>query len=323
MKRIALFLDGTWQSKSQNSNVYKMYKLCTDDSIIKYYDGGVGSTKSLWDKFSGGVFGSGVQTNIIEAYDFLKQHHEEGDEIFVYGFSRGAFTARSLVGFLDLVGLSGKHSKLSTKKLFNLYKERNYDVISNLIVWEMTEHVKVQMIGAFDTVKSIGSPLNIGGINKKWKFHNSSLCENTKNAFHAIAINERRDNFKPVLWTEKNDVQVVAQRYFAGDHCDIGGGHEGDDMASLASLNWMIKKSIECGLTINKSEEIQHVLLPEIHDSYDDMFFGLYSKLSKPYTRKIESSTLGVEIDYSVTHRLKHDPKYKPVNLLTYLNHFS
>lgn len=323
MKKIALFLDGSWQNKSNNTNISKMYKLCTDESIVKYYDGGVGSSKSIWDKITGGVFGSGVQKNIIEAYDFIKRTYEDGDQIFIYGFSRGAFTARSLAGFLDLVGLPEKNSNISSLTLFNYYKEKKYDAISDLIVQDKTKDVNIKMIGVFDTVKSIGSPINIGGINKNWSFHNSHLCENTENAFHAVSIDERRYNFKPVLWTAKNDTQMVKQRYFAGDHSDVGGGYKNNDTASLSALNWMIKNSNICGLNINRNKEVQNVLIPIIHDGYTNMFFGLYRKLSKPYNRKINISILGVEIDYSVIHRLKHDTKYKPSNLLTYLKYFS
>ena len=316
MKQIALFLDGTWQDAADNTNISKMFNLITDDSVVKYYDAGVGTAKSWWDKVTGGLFGSGVQKNILQAYDFLRTNYEEGDEVFVFGFSRGAFTARSLVGFLDLVGLPGRHSQLSTKKLFNIYREKDYDTVGRLITTEQTDDVKVKMIGVFDTVKSIGSPINITGINKNWKFHNSSLCVNTENAFHAIAIDEERENFKAVYWTEKTESQHVSQRFFSGSHSDVGGG--GDNIASIVPLSWMIRNAKECGLKIDMTQERANAKLPSLENSYDEMFYGMYSKISSPYSRPINSSILGLEIDYSVTHRLKND-SYKPVNLLNYL----
>lgn len=318
-KNIVLLFDGTWMTLKDNTSIGRMYKfLASDSKQVLFYDPGVGSSNDVADKALGGAFGVGVEKNILDGYDFLRKNYENGDKVYVFGFSRGAYTARSFVGFIDYVGICVDKRK-SISELFSIYKNKTDNSAKSLRDSGLTFSVPVEFIGVFDTVKSIGSPLNWTGINKLWNFHNSSICKNTKNAYQALAIDEARPNFEAVVWSDAPPDCAVEQRWFAGSHGDIGGGYENEfeDLHANYVLSWMLNKAIACGLRANPDKIGNLNSLGKIHDSYSSMWNGWYKILTfnNRSVRNINNKVPGFSIDPSVRKRYMEDKKYRPKNL--------
>jgi len=120
--RIALFLDGTWNTTNDNTNVWRLKSLCVQSPAQKvYYSAGVGTQKG--EKLTGGAFGIGINEEVVSAYEWLVENYEPDNQIFVFGFSRGAFTARSLAGFVSKCGLLKAGSPLSMAQLYERYRK--------------------------------------------------------------------------------------------------------------------------------------------------------------------------------------------------------
>jgi uncharacterized protein (DUF2235 family) len=123
-RRLALFLDGTWNTGSDNTNVWRMKSLCeANDQQLVYYSTGVGTT--FGQRIGGGMFGYGLDDEVIRAYEWLIDNYRPHDHIFIFGFSRGAFTARSLAGFISKCGLLEPGAPLSVGQLYERYRNRN------------------------------------------------------------------------------------------------------------------------------------------------------------------------------------------------------
>jgi uncharacterized protein (DUF2235 family) len=175
-KRIALFLDGTWNIVSDNTNVWRLKALCApvsaDGSLqCAYYNSGLGTR--VGEKVRGGMFGYGIDTAVIEAYEWLIENYNAGDEIFIFGFSRGAYTARSLSGLVSRFGLLTPGAPLSIRQLYNRYKKGNQaSTIRGIISREdkskstleeewmlkYSRPIPIKFIGVWDTVGSLGIP---------------------------------------------------------------------------------------------------------------------------------------------------------------------
>jgi uncharacterized protein (DUF2235 family) len=132
-KRLALFLDGTWNTVNDNTNVWRIKSICADDGVtqLTYYDPGLGT--AFGQKFTGGIWGLGINDNVIDAYKWLVEHYDEADEIFIFGFSRGAYTARSLSGLIGKCGLLKLGAPLSIRQLYDRYKRGAITTIRTLI----------------------------------------------------------------------------------------------------------------------------------------------------------------------------------------------
>src|ERR1700730_10460553 len=122
MKRIAIFLDGTWNTVDDDTKVCRMKSLCVADATqVIYYSKGVGTSRG--ERLSGGMIGFGLDDEVIRAYQWLMEQYAEGDQVFIFGFSRGAFTARSLAGFISKCGLLKLGSPISLKQLYGRYRK--------------------------------------------------------------------------------------------------------------------------------------------------------------------------------------------------------
>ena len=264
-KRIILLLDGTWNDIDvgpADTNIVRMRGLISqhlvkasghsrthhDDSNKKvrgyvasgkehivYYERGVGT--GAFDRFRGGAFGEGLTQNIRHAYKFLSFWYEPGDEIFIYGFSRGAYTARSLVGYLGSAGLLRRDN--CNEELEGL-AWRYYRTPPNDRMpadWRRLtdnahdrDELRVKLLGVFDTVGSLGIPAAIAWrLNRNENgFHDVELSSITDVNLHAVAIDEHRWPFQATLWRQppfkKSDAKVE-QVWFSGAHSDVGGGY--------------------------------------------------------------------------------------------------
>ena len=271
MKRIVICADGTWNDPEQvdektnrrkPTNVLKAARAVLPrdkrgvDQIV-YYHEGVGTNGGI-DKLSGGAFGHGVEQNVRSFYRFIVFNYEQGDELYFFGFSRGAFTVRTLAGFMNTVGLLEKDDEFYTPELYKLYES---SASQDGEAWHQAfRNIKdhrpcppIRYIGVWDTVGALGAPGFLGQVfNKnKYKYHDIELNAHIHNACHALAVDERRKPFRPSLWTRPPDWQgKLEQAWFPGVHTNIGGGYHPDGVANEA-LHWVVEKAEALGLAFD------------------------------------------------------------------------
>lgn len=290
-RRLVLCLDGTWNSTYAGarkeadghtvlkpSNTLKMARavLPEQDGVeqVTFYEIGVGSlgeypgkasrilTKS--DKLLGGVWGAGFEGNVENALHFIALNHREGDEVYIFGFSRGAATARAVTRFLDWSnGLPTKLDAYYLPILFRRYVvERGapeaFQAVTNEINARRRQRnqpdipfvpVRVKYLGIWDTVAALGSRFRATGASTSDAgriFHSGTApAKCVESARHALAVDETRFDFRPEIWTENNPV-THAQRWFPGVHSNVGGGYDRDGLANIA-FNWVLEGARNAG----------------------------------------------------------------------------
>lgn len=286
--------DGTWNRRDAPgaaTNVAKMARALRpfDDSgasQLIYYHPGVGTGNRV-DQFLGGAFGVGLSGNLQSQYAFLVDNFNYGDQIFLFGFSRGAYTVRSLAGLIDLVGLMQKADMDYFPQLYKIYMSRQYrqvlvrgqdlaaarDALRALFpngeasgeneqilqAVDNSRRTAIHFIGVWDTVGSLGVPY--GPLSRiaasRYNFHDTELSEAVNYAYQALAIDEWRGAFPPTLWTrkagrgalseEEAHKQVLEQVWFAGSHSNIGGGYQDCGLSDISFL-WMAAKAATAAL---------------------------------------------------------------------------
>lgn len=351
MKRLALFLDGTWNDISTNTNVWRMMALCQshDEKGTEqrtYYDVGVSGVR-------GGGFGKGLVENVLEAYQWVVKNFEEGDEIFLFGFSRGAYTARTLAGFVAKYGVLNAGSPLGIGQLFERYQDDTKPTLYELDnladngefslsvedkwIRQFCIHSHIKMVGVWDTVGALGIPVgSIDGYSKStMKWMHTGLRTPIQNAFHVLAVDEHRGKFAPTLWTVKRTtkhsrtIKNIEQRWFPGAHANVGGGYYSDPLTQRP-LRWMMAKAKNLGLEFKRMPaQLNDIHNAKIADSYKEFIKGLYRLTSSRYYRPIGIGTKVVEnvesyplfetIDSSVFDRMKHNAQYRPANILAWI----
>jgi uncharacterized protein (DUF2235 family) len=258
MKRIAIFADGTWNSpeKGGATNVLRMTRAVMPESggaeQVAFYDWGVGTDRK---QLMGGLSGVGIDKNIMDCYRFIVHNYDEGDQLFFFGFSRGAYTVRSLAGFIRNCGLLQRPHAHKTAKAFRLYRKRTKasgpnesEAASFRKKYAVADITPIEFVGAWDTVGSLGIPVPFWGTlnDRKFLFHDTEPSKIVQHARHAVSIDENREDFKPVLWSDKPNVDVK-QVWFAGVHSDVGGGYKNRGLSDCAS-SWMVAEAAKCGL---------------------------------------------------------------------------
>lgn len=271
LKRIILCADGTWNEAEENdkstgrpqpTNVLKVARAVLPRSRngieqVLYYHEGVGTEGGL-DTFTGGAFGGGMSQNVRALYRFLVYNFEPGDQLFFFGFSRGAFTVRTLAGFMHRVGMLKKDDEYYTREIYELYAKRTpldspewKHAFRN--IRDAQPCPPIRFIGVWDTVGALGAPGIVGQVlnRDKYKYHDIGLNSNIENAYHALAIDEQRKPFAPDLWTRPSDWPgVLEQVWFPGVHSNVGGSYSPDGLANEA-LHWLIEKAEGLGLEFN------------------------------------------------------------------------
>ena len=320
-KRIIFCADGTWDSAKNDTNVYKIFKAIpiTSDQVA-FYDDGVGSDGTPIEKLLGGAFGDGLFQKIKDGYTKIAHVYESGDEIFLFGFSRGAFTVRSLAGMIAICGLpTATFDNSLVNTAFQAYRSRNQKqreaLLASLKNYALFD-AKIKMIGVWDTVGSLGIPALIGQVAPLVAgFLDTNLHPDVSNAYQALAIDERRQEFPPTLWTPPSSPvvgQVLEQIWFAGVHCDVGGGYPETGLSDI-TLSWIMNKAKNLGLQIDDNVWAQYAsldakyALDQIHESWS-LPWGF------PRLRTIADNP-ATSIGNSVSIRCKYDGSYKPKNL--------
>jgi uncharacterized protein (DUF2235 family) len=282
MKRLIICCDGTWQRLYGDSltNVALTARAVSSRDAqgrpqIVYYSAGVGASLSglsLWN----GMTGDDLDDNLLDAWLFINLNYEAGDQIYLFGFSRGAYTVRSLAGLLRKVGVLRRAHVDKARAGLDLYRNKAFAADSPETERFRTAHalawprltapftappvdLRIHYLGVWDTVGALGIPrlLPISiGMNKQYEFHDTALSRSVEFARHAVAIDERRAPFKPTLWSNVENFNTpgapprVAQAWFPGDHGGVGGGPCRG--LSNCALLWVLEGAEQAGLTLSR-----------------------------------------------------------------------
>jgi uncharacterized protein (DUF2235 family) len=257
-RNIVLCCDGTSnQYGGSNTNVVRLYQMLVKDPArqLAFYDPGVGTFGSqaaltpvakFITKVMGLAFGLGLTSNIEAGYTYLMNNWNRGDRVYIFGFSRGAYTARGIAAMLHKCGLfEHGHERLVPYAAKMFRKERD-PAIWNGFKTTFGRECPVRFLGLWDTVSSVG-----------WVWDPVRLPFSANNpevtiVRHAVAIDERRAFFRQNLWGDPPNGQDVKQVWFAGDHCDVGGSYpETQSGLSQIALEWMVREARAAGLLID------------------------------------------------------------------------
>ena len=350
MKRLIICCDGTWNKPDQMdrgvmrpTNVVKIARMILTQALDGtaqqvYYDQGVG-TGDMIDKFCGGAFGVGLKYNVIKAYDFLSRHYETGDEVWLFGFSRGAYTVRRVIGLVRKCGVLPREldDEARNKAMMEAYgiflRRENADqggADSQAAIDFRNRHnsprIPIHFAGLWDTVGAYGiagvmGQLSTSLFHSKARFHDRRLSSDVKFACHAIAIDEKRRLFNPTLWEQTANAekkgQEIEQRWFTGVHSNVGGGYEDRGLSDI-TLHWMAARAEARGLYLDPKwrEKIMPDEFGELRNSRTGIYCFMPSLL-----RTIGTQTNGFEqLHIKAFERMQRDPNpYAPGNLLTYL----
>jgi uncharacterized protein (DUF2235 family) len=350
-RKLVVCCDGTWNTPRTETNVFRTYRFLRDHlgardqplkdgvrtcrgraadgaEVVLFYDQGVGT--DWFSRLVGGGAGVGLSENVRDAYHFLGHHFEPGSEIYVFGFSRGAYTARSLCGFIKAAGLLARPSPLDVWRAYldryatepavlarpsglgsvrRWFVERVGDAAGRFggpDVGTLPTHgdVKIRFIGVYDTVGALGVPLAAAArVNEPIVgFHDTRLGDTVEHAVQALAVDEKRGPYVPALWTQAADAvalsgRTVLQVWFPGVHSDVGGGYRDKGIGDI-TWDFMMRQAADRGLVIDPAQRTPVLALdplPAQHESFDERWQKLSDelKLLPQAVRAIGTTTTG------------------------------
>jgi uncharacterized protein (DUF2235 family) len=357
-KNIVICCDGTGNEYGDNnSNVVKLYSTLIIDGRrqVGYYHPGVGTmgaptatnkVSEAWSIVMGLAFGAGLLTNVGDAYRYLMNTYEDGDNIYLFGFSRGAYTVRALAGVLHMYGLLCPGNDGLIPYITKMYARRTRTAAGMTHTFKVADGFKatfcrdcpLHFVGVWDTVSSVGwiwDPLKL-----PYTGRNPEM----KNGRHAVSIDERRCYFRNNLWGDPFPGQSIKQVWFAGVHSDVGGSYAAAESGlSQITLEWMLCEAVPLGLLVDSSM-VEQVLArvppttipipqvppnPEqtIHNSLTAAWWILeflpheyYDPVEKRPKWRIPLGAprvipAGSVLHQTVIEKLKIDHTYKPPNL--------
>ena len=288
-KNIVICSDGTGNTtiKGRGTNVFKLFEAVdvnghrSDPLLIRqlaFYDDGVGTQQLRWIRAFAGATGYGLSRNVKRLYRELCRVYEPGDAIYLFGFSRGAFTVRTLAGLIADCGIlpsaeypTEREFRRQTRAAYRAYRRKYRALLTR--AWPgrgMTAdqfrtryarrdstgallEPRIRLLGVWDTVDAVGLPFDLAEfwnhVIWQFKFKTTTISNLVEKGCHALAMNDDRESFKPVLWDELTPSvsSRVEQVWFAGAHSNVGGGYPQQGM-SLVALDWMMKQAEAQGL---------------------------------------------------------------------------
>lgn len=368
-------LDGTWNNASKEkertdgskvfrpTNVLKMARATEkfdENGVLQitYYDAGVGAmnrapnfrTKMVrfMDNKLGGGWGAGFEVNIEEAYTFLANNYSQGDELFIFGFSRGASQARSLCTLIEWAGgFPSKNDVYYLPRIVTAFLETRGKGNASTLVNGINERrqkrndppleqflvPKITFLGVWDTVLALGSRIGArdGSSSEKYRFHTPPVpASMVTTVRHGLAIDERRHDFQAEVFTGSGTCEDFEQRWFAGVHSNVGGGLMNDSLANC-SLRWMCEQAASRGLALNSDYLKFFRGYGAGKASEKTNFYKFGDTLMRPVrgfrgVRQLVDAPDST-LDKSVLDRLNADPAknkdldetYRPENLMAYL----
>ncbi|MGQ7248019.1 DUF2235 domain-containing protein [Halomonas sp. V046] len=333
-KTIVMSFDGTWnvpdmnlEDGDTNTNVYRLHDAVvaseTPWGTIKRYYSGVGTDGGHWYLVAGAT-GLGLSDILLRAYRDLIDLWEAGDRLFLFGFSRGAYTARSLSGLLETSGLLRREHRQRLDHAYRLYRDRRQgprSAAAERFAKRYSVVVPIHLLGVWDTVGSLGIPLNsFGAFNRRhFEFHDTRLSHRVRHACQALAVDEHRKAFAPTLWSPASPAAgSLEQAWFPGAHSNVGGGYPSRILSDV-SLAWMMERAERHGLVL--AADKRPVLLAthrsaDIVDSYREFLSHFYRLVSpRRYLRPIGFTPFGNEtLHPSVRQRRLILRDYRPIN---------
>ena len=335
-KRIALFMDGTWDSRNDRylSNVAILSDAVRPtgaDGVGQYaqYQKGIGASRIfLWRWFAGAT-GLGLDQHVQHLYTYLVENYEPGDRLYLVGFSRGAFTARCLAGLIRKCGILRPDHGADVGAAYRTYLDpdihpdsgkakafRGAHSHSEFI--DPTDFI-IHFIGVFDTVGALGVPATWVST-ALMQLHDTTLSRFVHYAYQALAIDEHRREFAPCPWMPNLTAgprpagQEVLQTWFPGAHCDVGGGYAAAGLADC-TLAWMADKLIQCGLDLDTTRFANRAPRPAgtLHNSRTWMYW-----LNPAYFRPIDTPSSGQRVSFFAQERQRLVDRYDPRNLAEY-----
>lgn len=343
-KRIVVCCDGTWATPDQTDDGRPCPTNVTKSALgiaatgknhdgrdleqRVFYQRGVGTGPR--HRIGGGAFGAGLSHDVLGAYRFIVGNFQPGDELFLLGFSRGAYTARSTAGLIRNAGILRRRFRNRLPEAFTLYRDRTpgthpRSVEATLFRRSFSHETRIHCIAVWDTVGALGIPLTgvpiIDGFNRRWSFHDTTLSTSVDNAFQALAIDEKRKPFAPTIWHQQDAAgsQRLEQVWFAGTHGDVGGGNRSTFLSDLA-LEWIVGRTGSCGLAFRTEALPVAGKAGEPFPVIQESRRGLW-KLLPEYVRPIGTTDPGHErVAESALRRHDEDPAYCPGNLMDYLS---
>jgi uncharacterized protein (DUF2235 family) len=339
-KKLVVCCDGTWNTPRTETNIFRTYRFLRErlgtpteithkegvrtcggraadgSEVVLFYDAGVGT--DWFSRLLGGGAGVGLSDNVRDAYHFLGHNFVPDSEIYLFGFSRGAYTARSLCGFIKAAGLLDQPS---AKDVWRAYMDRyvtaahaSAGVVARPFGWDVDKirgwlvekagdavgrlgadvatlpthgDVKIKFIGVYDTVGALGVPIPAAAhVNEPIVgFHNTTLGDTVENAVQALAVDEKRGPYVPAVWTQAANAvalagQSVLQVWFPGVHSDIGGGYHDKGIGDI-TWDFMMRQAADRGLVIDpvrRTPEVKIETLPLQHESFDRAWRDLSTK---------------------------------------------
>ena len=329
MTNIVICADGTWNrpeediQKDYPTNVLKLARAIkpsvNDVKQHVFYDWGLGS---YHNNFSAGATGRGIHKNILDGYRYIVQNYAANDKIYLFGFSRGAYTVRALSGLINNCGILKRPDARLISDAWKIYKSplaKNHpDGEASSLFRDDHCHQsrRVHFVGVWDTVGALGIPFSLMGLfDNHDEFYDTKMGSNVTFARHALAIDEQREDFEPTIWDPRSGVDLK-QVWFAGVHSDIGGSYPPDKqtgaIAADVPLAWMLDEATQKGLKIE----------PHIRNALTDGSKGKLNKsrkhvyrLKSPLHRPLINDDKPTKIHPSVKSRYLADSSYRPPQL--------
>ncbi len=330
-RNLVFISDGTFSTLApgRETNAGLLYTLLaevgpTADQLFRYDPGIQGAG---WARWFNAVTGIGINLSICEGYAFLASRYRPGDRIFLFGYSRGAYAVRSLAGMIGAVGLL-RHDRATHRNVrhaFRLYERTVRDSLKERMVRERFTRDRchaqapIEMLGVWDTVKALGLPYpvlsRLGGL--ATEFHDHALGTHIRHGYHALAIDEDRTAFAPILWQRSADWQGrLEQAWFPGAHGDVGGDLRGRTEARpLANipLNWMLRRAVRLGLDLPEDWETRFAEDPAAPGVGNRRGINRLFLLRAP---RVTGTGDGEVLDLSIRDRTERVPGYRPVGHL-------
>jgi len=355
-KNIVVCSDGTGNSaiKGRGTNVFKLFEAIdlnghrTDPTLVPQvalYDDGVGTENFKPIRVFAGATGYGLSRNVKQLYKELVRIHDPVDRIFLVGFSRGAFTVRTLAGLIATCGILNV-SRFPTRaaldaavdRAYGVYRQRYRTALVRLVRGDPDPAaierfkrecchegpVTIRFIGVWDTVDAVGLPFHLGDLLNlviyRFKFPDHYLSPSVERACHALAIDDERHSFHPLLWKLKDepDQQRIEQVWFAGAHSNVGGGYPKQGV-SLVALDWMLHKAEKAGLRVLATDRRFYLEHANVDDKVYDPRAGVgvfYRWKPRDIAKMCAVNNVKPTLHLSVLERIAHGTEdYTPGNL--------
>jgi uncharacterized protein (DUF2235 family) len=329
MANIVICADGTWNrpeedlEKDHATNILKLARAVKPKAPgLKqhvFYDWGLGSYHNA---LSAGATGRGIHKNILDGYRYIVQNYAAGDAIYLFGFSRGAYTVRALSGLINNCGIIKRPDAKLIQVAWDIYKSTgsknhpNGDHAKQFRADHSHASRKIKLVGVWDTVGALGVPFSLlGFLDQKDEFYDTKMGPNVQIARHALAIDERREDFAPTIWTPRPETDLK-QVWFCGVHSDVGGSYGPDKntetTVSDIALGWMLKEAKGAGLKIEPHifAGLTDGTTAPLHKSRRHIY-----RFSKPLHRGLIVEGSPTKVHSSVKQRYHQDSDYRPVNL--------